>query len=68
MSTANVEVRVWDYSQEAFIHHIPCDGEERVRVDYFGDLENLDVYQGVVYPDGSFVASRLLSHWKIHLS
>lgn len=39
------QVEVWDYYGQKFIAHIPCPGEERVRVDYHGPLSNLGVFE-----------------------
>ena len=65
------EVEVWDYSKQEFIHSIKCPGEKRVRVDYFGDMENLAVFE-VIRGDGAVFypvdGNRPLSDWAIDLS
>lgn len=40
-----MEVEVWDYRTQHFIKSYPCEGETRVRVDYFGNLEDLAVFE-----------------------
>lgn len=66
---SEVQVAVWDYAAQTFIQHIPCPGERRVRVDYHGNLLNLDVFEvrregNLVYPvDGTKPLD-----WRIDLS
>lgn len=66
------EVEVWDYLNQCFINHIPCPGEKRVRVDYFGDLSDLAVFE-VRREEGSRVffpvdGNNPLRDWQIDLT
>lgn len=66
-----MDVQVWDYENQCFIWHIPCPGEKRVRVDHFGDLSDLAVFEVVNNPDGSFNVidgNRPLKDWEISYS
>lgn len=65
------EVEVWDYETQCFIPHIKCPGEKRVRVDYHGDLNNLDVFAVAREETGEFWVLepyRPLKDWLIHYS
>lgn len=74
--TTPTQVAVWDFSGQTFISHIDCPGYKRVRVDYYGDLANLAVYEveyldeqkthfNVVIVDGM---PKRLDDWRIDLS
>lgn len=67
----DTQVEVWDYGAQAFVESFPCPGEKRVRVDYFGDLSNLAVFE-VTRGEGRefFVidGNRPLADWRISLS
>lgn len=45
MKMQETGVGVWSYSLQKFIPFIPCPGEKRVRVDFFGDLDDLVVWR-----------------------
>lgn len=63
------QVAVWNYASQMFISHIDCPGEQRVRVDYHGDLSDLDVFSVERREKGMFVVNtRPLSGWRIDLS
>lgn len=67
----DIEVEVWDRAAQAFFPCIRCAGEERVRVDYHGDLGNLNVYEVIRSEDGKefrVVDGRSALHWQIDLS
>lgn len=67
---ADTQVEVWDYNAQAFIPHISCPGEQRVRVDYFGDLSNLAVFEVERNGREFFVidGNNPLGDWRIDLS
>jgi len=50
-----MNVNVWNYETQDFIPHVDYKGDDRVRVDYFGDLSDLAVFETLPQPDGSFV-------------
>lgn len=68
--TTPMEVEVWDYARQQFEPHIPCPGYKRVRVDYYGNLDNLAVFE--VTRDGdTFIPvnpHQPLTDWRIDLS
>lgn len=71
MATDLPQVEVWDYEAQHFISSIPCSGEKRVRVDYFGNMDNLDVFE-VRRGEGrefySVDGTRPLKDWEISLT
>jgi hypothetical protein len=73
VSCDQVDCEVWNYESQEFIRSFRVPGEKRVRVDYFGDLSDLDVFEvrrdpvdpRVFYPlDGN----KPLAGWVISLS
>ena len=67
-----IDVEVWDYVEQDWFPSIKCPGEKRVRVDYFGDLENLAVFQVERLSKTTFMAVGEppvpLKDWRIDLS
>lgn len=61
-------VGVWHYARQCFVPHIPCPGEERVRIDVFDGLENYGVYRGVWSGSTFTLSSREPLNWRIDLS
>ena len=58
----SIQVAVWSYPDQEFIIPIRCENEKRVRVDYFGSLEDLDVFQiEIVNNDGVNITYNLVS-------
>lgn len=71
--TTPMEVEVWDYVAKNWVSHIPCPGFKRVRVDYYGDLSNLEVYEVIRRSNGFDLASKEyppkpLTGWQIDYS
>lgn len=69
MKMRDTKVGVWSYSLQRFIPFIPCPGEKRVRVDFFGDLDDLVVWP--VEYRGNLVFSQgdsPLPDWTVSLS
>lgn len=66
-----MNVQVWDYEAQEFVESVSYEDEKRVRVDYFGDLNNLAVFEVFYNEDGSFYVEDgnfSLTDWTIELS
>lgn len=64
-------VAVWDYWLRRWIPHYACPGEQRVRVDYHGSLDNLAVFEVTIAEDGLITPvnpNQRLADWRIDLS
>lgn len=65
-----LEVEVWDYRNQEFVRSWRCPGERRVRVDYFGNLDDLALFE-VTREDDTFKAidgNKPLARWLIDLT
>ena len=66
-----MNVQVWDYEAQQFIESFSYEDEKRVRVDYFGDLNDLAVFEVFYCEAGSFYVedgNKPLTDWVIELS